>query len=276
MTEPAPPPHLLVTGGSSGIGFATARIAVREGWSVSLIARDGGRLSEAAARLRRDQRIKRPQIAVFSADVSNRHDAERALTAATARFGAPEIALLCAGVARPGRFETLEPEHFEAAMRVNYLGSLWCARALAPAMTAAGRGALVFVSSGAGLIGLYGYTAYAPSKFAVRGLAESLRGELRPTGVSVSVVYPPDVDTPMLAAEEALKPVETKALSSAGGVLSADRVAASIWRGVARRRFTITPGWEMTGLQLGHSLLGRWIRIWSDRTTARARRRDPR
>ena len=63
-------------------------------------------------------------------------------------------------------------------------------------MRAAGSGQLVLVASAAALIGLYGYSSYAPSKFAVRGLAEALRSELAPEGIGVSVVYPPDTDTP--------------------------------------------------------------------------------
>lgn len=95
------------------------------------------------------------------------------------------------------------------------------------------------VASFAGLLGVYGYTAYAPTKFAVRGLAETLRSELAPHGIHVGAVYPTDVDTPMLAGEEPLKPPETRVLSGSAATLSAEQVADAILRGVARRRSRI-------------------------------------
>ena len=84
----------------------------------------------------------------------------------------------------------------ERTMQVNYFGSLYCVNAVLPYMTKAQKGQIVLVSSGAGLVGLYGYTPYSPSKFALRGLAESMRQELKDQGIRVSIVYPPDTDTP--------------------------------------------------------------------------------
>ena len=69
------------------------------------------------------------------------------------------------------------------------------------------------ISSGAALVGVYGYSAYSPSKYAVRGLAEVLRGEFKPDSVNVSIVYPPDTDTPQLAQENKTNPAETFAIS---------------------------------------------------------------
>ena len=71
-------------------------------------------------------------------------------------------------------------------------------RAALPAMQRARGGRIVMIASGAALIGVYGYSSYAPAKFAARGLAETLRSELAPEGIGVSVVYPPDRDTPQL------------------------------------------------------------------------------
>ena len=75
------------------------------------------------------------------------------------------------------------------------------------------RGSFVGVSSAAGLVGVFGYTAYAPTKFAVRGFLESLRGELLPYGIHVGCSFPPDTDTPQLEDENRYKPKETKAIS---------------------------------------------------------------
>ena len=87
------------------------------------------------------------------------------------------------------------------------------------------RGSIVGVSSAAGLVGVFGYTAYAPTKFAVRGFLETLRGELAPYGIHVGCSFPPDTDTPQLADENRYKPKETKAISGTIKPLSAERVA---------------------------------------------------
>ncbi|GHE61840.1 SDR family NAD(P)-dependent oxidoreductase [Streptomyces capitiformicae] len=100
---------------------------------------------------------------------------------------------------------------------------------------------MVAVSSAAGLLGIFGYSAYAPAKFAVRGLMESLRAELVPHGVHVGVVFPPDVDTPQLAEENRWKPEETRVVGGTNKPLTAEQVAAAIVRGIDQRRFMICP-----------------------------------
>lgn len=103
-----------------------------------------------------------------------------------------------------------------------------------------GSGSIVGISSAAGLLGVFGYTAYAASKFAVRGLLESLRQELRPHGVHVACVFPADVDTDQLRHEEALKPPETKAVSGTVSPIPPERVANAIVEAIDKRRSHIT------------------------------------
>ena len=149
-------------------------------------------------------------------------------------------------------------------MEINYFGTLYMVRAVLPAMRRRGGGQIVMISSGAGLVGIYGYTAYAPSKFALRGLAETLRGELKPDNIQVSIVYPPDTDTPQLAAENEIKPPETARITGNAQVLSAEAVATATLRGIDRKRFQITPGWEMTLLASLHSLIGPLLQRYFD------------
>ena len=89
----------------------------------------------------------------------------------------------------------------------------------------------MLVASGAALLGLYGYTSYAPTKFAVRGLAEALRSELAPEGIAVSVVYPPDTDTPGYREELRHRSAITHRLARLRRAAPADAVAEAIWRG---------------------------------------------
>lgn len=130
-------------------------------------------------------------------DVADRAALTRAITELEAEQGQPcDILITSAGLARPGHFLELSDEVFRQMMEVDYFGTLYALRAVAPGMVERGYGSVVAVSSAAGLLGIFGYSAYAPAKFAVRGLMESLRAELVPRGVHVGVVFPPDVDTP--------------------------------------------------------------------------------
>jgi 3-dehydrosphinganine reductase len=99
----------------------------------------------------------------------------------------------------------------------------------------------------------------------VRGLAEALRSECKPDGVDVSVVYPPDTDTPQLHAEEKLRPEATRRIAGGSAVLSAGYVADAILRGIDRNRFVIAPGLQMAALAKLHSLVGPMLhRFWFD------------
>jgi 3-dehydrosphinganine reductase len=205
------------------------------------------------------------RVLTRSADVADAEAVEDAVRRAVGTFGAPELVVACAGIVVPGRLEHQPLEAFHRTVAVNYLGSLHLVRAALPAMRARGRGRLVLVASGAALIGLYGYTSYAPSKFAVRGLAEALRSELVPEGVAVSVVYPPDTDTPGYREEVRLRPEVTRRLAATGGLMTADAVAAAILRGIARGRFVVAPGPSMAALHRLHGLVGPLLhRFWFD------------
>ena len=89
-------------------------------------------------------------------------------------------------------FEIFEKE----MLRVNYLGSVFCTKAVVDSMKRRRFGRIAFTSSQGGQLGIFGFTGYSPTKFALRGLAESLQMELTPYNVYVTVSYPPDTDTP--------------------------------------------------------------------------------
>ena len=226
--------HAIITGGSSGIGLATARLLSSAEARVSVLALDDDDL----ARLR-SERLS--GVDCFPADVADRSQVFDAVTRAESANGLADLLVTCAGVVHPGYFAELDLDEFEREMQVNYFGTLWSIRAVVPSMLARGHGAIMAISSFAGLVGLFGYTAYCPSKFAVRGLCESLHAELRPHGVHIGCVFPPDTDTPMLAAEVPLKPREAQA-SGMLPVLSAEDVAHAVLRGALRRQARVYPG----------------------------------
>jgi len=225
--------HVIVTGGSSGIGLATARLLAERGAEVSLIARGRERLEAAAKEL---------SAAARAADVADQAAVTRAVAELEEEQGEPcDVLISSAGLARPGRFLELPDEVFRQMIDVDYFGTLHALRAVVPGMVERGRGSVVAVSSAAGLLGIYGYSAYGPAKFAVRGLMESLRAELTPCGVHVGVVFPPDVDTPQLAEENRWKPAETRAVGGTIKPIPAEQVAQAIVKGIDRRTFVICP-----------------------------------
>ena len=262
--------HVLITGGSSGIGLALARQAAAAGARLSLIGRDPNKLAAAALSVRVAAPATAPIVTV-PADVAQEADLVVAIRTAEAVHGPVDVLITSAGVAHPGYFEDLPVAVFERTMAVNYFGTLYAVKAVTPSMRARRSGTIVLISSGAGLVGLFGYTAYAPSKFALRGLAESLRAELKPAGVGVTIVYPPDTDTPQLTEENQTKPEETKALTAAAGLWSAEAVARVTLAGVRRGRFQVTPGLQLTVLAWLHSLIAPMLRWSFDRTSARVR-----
>ncbi|MDJ0824364.1 MAG: SDR family oxidoreductase [Rhodobacter sp.] len=253
MTAPA-----FITGGSSGIGLELARLLARRGHSVALFARDANRLQAAAEVI--ESETKGAKVATFAVDVGNREACLAAVDQAIADLGGPGWAIANAGIAEPGFFADQDLDTHDRHMRINYQGALYFAKACVPAMAPGGK--LVFVASGAAFFGIYGYSAYAPTKFAMRGLAEVLRVELAPKGVSVTLAYPPDTDTPMLEAENRLKSAATKEITAGGGLWRPADVARVILARADKGRFAAAPGVQMRALLGLHSLLGPALRAW--------------
>jgi 3-dehydrosphinganine reductase len=208
----------------------------------------------------------------MEADVSDRLPLENAIAQAISDAGIPSLLIASAGIAWVARFEDTPLDAFEKLMAVNYLGSLFAARCVLRPMQQRGSGRICFVSSGAGLIGVPGYSAYSPTKFALRGLAEVLRSELIHQGVRISIAYPPDTDTPMLERELPHRPPETRAVASMAGIWSADAVAKKILRGIDGDHFEIPVGFEISFLQRFYGPTARLVRGYVDLVTKRATR----
>ena len=240
--------HALISGGSSGIGLALAKKLIADGYNVSILARDPARLEAACRTIEAARRGENTQVLALIADVVDAAAVQHAVNEAVTKFGAPTLVIACAGIVIPYIFEELAVDAFKQSMDINYLGAVYFVRAALPSMQRAKNGHIVLVSSGAGLLGVYGLSAYSPTKFALRGLGEVLRAELRPEGIAVSVAYPPDTDTPMLREEIKIRPEITSRIAAAAKSVSAETVADVILRGVARKKFTITSGFELSAL----------------------------
>ena len=231
----------LLTGGSSGIGLAVARELVKTGTSVILAARRPEVLTEAKASLEKDC-SGAATVRILVLDVSDPEAVNRDLIKCLDEAGTPDLLYNGAGITYPHHFESIPGDIFRKIVDIN-LGGTWnILSAVIPRMKAAGGGTVVNVSSMSGLLGTYGYTAYAASKFALVGLSQSLRNEMKPDGIDVRVLCPSDTDTPQLAEEEETKPDETRKITGNARVMTSEFVARTLLKGLQGRQFLIIPG----------------------------------
>lgn len=191
--------HVIITGGSSGIGLEMAKIYLSLGANVTIVARDKKKLDTAVNELStlvRTTATKRVQS--ISLNVSSNYDTvSKALAPEIAEFGPCDVLVNCAGtsVALPFGSST-DDDSFRRMYEVNLLGSVYTTQAVLDDMRRQRSGRIIFVSSQLGQLGLHGYTAYCASKFALRGFAEALQMELKVHNIYVSVAHPPDTQTP--------------------------------------------------------------------------------
>jgi 3-dehydrosphinganine reductase len=235
---------VLITGGSSGIGLAVARQLAGKGAHVWILGRNQERLASALEDIRRAGKSADQRFGCLAADVADPDQVAKAVQELEAAVGTPDVVITSAGVTHPGYLEELPLEIFREMMDVNYFGTVYTVKAVLPGMLKRHSGTIVTVCSGAGYLGLFGYTAYGASKYAIRGFSDSMRAELKPKGIKVSIVFPQDTDTPQLAYENQFKPYETKIIDGIGKPVSAESVAEEIVNGVARGRYMIVSGFE--------------------------------
>jgi 3-dehydrosphinganine reductase len=249
--------NVLVTGASSGLGLATAELVAAAGAHVALVARDEGRLEAAREAVSARCVNGSQRVLSYACDVSDRSAVDGVVGRATAELGPIDVLAACAGFCEPRRFVDTPVEEFQRHLDVNLLGSVYAVKAVVPSMIERGTGHIGLVSSMGGLVGVYGYSAYSAAKFGVTGLAEVLRSELRPHGVGVTLLCPPNMDTPGYAREVATEPRETAAINGIAKTVDPSEVARLFLRDIERGRFLVLHG-------LSNRLLYRIEGIWPE------------
>lgn len=219
-----------ITGASTGIGRELALKLARDGVRVAASARSEERLEELA-------RSQQGIIAV-PVDVADRAAVAAAYRHVLATLGSVDLAVLNAGVWHPMSASDYDAGRVAQSMTVNYLGIAHALEPLIPGMITAGKGQLALVASVAGYRGLPKAAAYAPSKAAVISLAEVLRLELSRHGITVSLVNPGFVETPMTAVNAFPMPY----------MIKADDAAVRILKGLSRGSFEIAFPWQLVAL----------------------------
>jgi NAD(P)-dependent dehydrogenase (short-subunit alcohol dehydrogenase family) len=182
----------IVTGGSSGIGKATAELLASRGALVTIFAR-----SASAASLPLEN------VLAVDGDVSDPEAIERLFAETESRFGDCEILINCAGMIDPKPLAEVTPDDWDRMFAVNVRGTYLTTRRALPAMIAKRGGAIVNVASISGVIGpekFPGYVSYCASKAAVIAMTEALAVEVKQYGIRVNSVSPGSVDTRMWAA----------------------------------------------------------------------------
>lgn len=266
---------VYITGGSSGIGLACAKGLVALGADVALLARNLETLRKTAEDVKSRRRDLCQNVFILSVDVADPLDVEAKMAQAVTEFGAPDILINSAGINKyANSFERITHAMFDEVIKTNVYGVRYVTAALLAPMKQK-NGHVVILASAAGLFGMFGYTAYATSKAALIGFAESLRYELKPLGMPVTVVCPPEVDTPMNIEEAKTLPPEGRAMKSMTGLLTPEYTADEIIKAISRKIFFCIPGRTTPFLYFFHRLTnGRITRLVSDMVVRTARKKN--
>jgi len=233
----------FITGGSSGIGLSIAKLLSQEGSHVAIFARNRSRLEEALKIIEQAKKRHGQRFAWYQCDVSDYVQVKKAFTQALRQFDSCDILINCAGRAYPKYFEDISHKQFEETMKINLFGVWNTCSFLVQYMKQRG-GYIVNTSSVAGFVGVFGYTDYSASKFAIVGFSEALRSECKRYNIHVSVLCPPDTDTPGFETENKTKPDETKEISKSAKLLTPDEVAQALLEGMKKKKFIILANFD--------------------------------
>jgi len=235
--------HTYVTGGSTGLGLSLAVLLTKKGAHVSIVARNQDRLDKALEQLEAARQRPNQILKTYSFSLDSASESAAALQAACVPHGgqAPDAVFACAGSSKPMFFMEMTEEDLSNGMTTGYWVQAWTALAAAKQMAREERkGKIVLVSSTLGYMSFIGWSSYAPSKHALRGLADSLHSEFMLYGIDMHIFFPPTMYTPGYEVENLTKPKITLEIESTDEGLTPDQAALALFKGVERGDFHIT------------------------------------
>ena len=225
----------VITGGASGIGFATAKALRARGAHVVLADINSQGLQQAEEQLRQEHPAATGAILAIPTDVTDEAQVQELMRQASLTSGRIDLVVTSAGIGVGGPIDVFTASQMQSMMNINFMGTFLCTRAALPFMRQQGSGHFVFLSSVAGKLGVPFLSGYCASKWAVRGFASALRAEWYNSGLSITTVYPDWVDTPMVQKEG-----ETAQIMGIQVLLTADQVASEILQAVVDGRPDLT------------------------------------
>jgi len=265
--------NVVVTGGSYGIGEEIARALLKEGANVFTIARNKEKLDASVEGLQKDARPNRT-IKGYAGDVGDWPVISKVIEQIASENGGIDAVINNAGIYIPDYFEKQDVEIFERTDRTNYLGSVFTTKAALPYLLKNKKSAVVFVSSAAGLKGIFGYASYSPTKAALLSLAEAVSQELKDKGLQVTVLCPPDTETPGHAEELKIRPKECDALSESAGLMTAAEIAEIFIAGFKKGKFMVIGGFDTKLLYRLNGISPRFVDFYFGRIVAKSRRQS--
>lgn len=243
-------PVILITGASSGIGEATARLFARQGYRVALAARRLTRLQELAEQIHEQG----GQALAVHTDVSKLDAVNHMITSVLDQWGQVDVLFNNAGFGRLDWLESLDTvEDVQNQIAVNLTGLIWCTQAVLPAMIKKNQGHIINMASMAGFIAPPTYSVYAATKFGVRGFSEALRREIGIFGIRVSTIYPGAVNTEFEQHTGAQR--KTGVRSPGFLTLSSEQVARAVFKLVKRPGRDLVIPWPMQLAAWGNSIM---------------------
>ncbi len=241
------PRVVVITGGSSGIGRATAALFSRQGWRVGVIARGQPGLDAA-------QRDLGANALAIAADVARDEELEQAAARIEHELGPIAVWINCAGNGVYGRFSDVPAAQFQRCTEVTYMGTVNGTRAALRHMRPRNTGTIVNVCSAIAFRGMPLLSSYSGAKQAVRGFTEAVRGELLQdrSGVHITLVYPPAVNTPFFSHAETHMHLPPRPMRP---VYQPELVAEGIYRAATSRRREVQVGGTTVAFSLATRLV---------------------
>lgn len=262
----------IITGGSKGIGKATAKIFVQLGGNVCIVARTLETLKDAAEEIKSLKVEESQLVEVMSCDMSNTEQVNRLFNEHIKEFSVPDYLFNIVGISYPNYTDKLTIDDYKLHMDTNFYGQLNAILTILPYYIEQKEGYFVNMSSLAGYIGLMGYAAYTPTKFAIVGLSEVLRNEYKQYNIKVSIIYPPDTDTFGLHEEAKTRPEELNIIAERAGLMQPDKVAEIIIKGIMKEKFHVHAGSSKVYWRVMR-LFPKLVRSFTDSDVKKARKK---